>query len=143
MFGARGLLEWCGWIICLLLGGCGGGSTLLFVSGVDAAAAIGSHHHHRHRVPLIRRAHSPAEEDVFFETLGTLQSNDFQPWLPPVAVARRNVRNTQYLGRIGVGTPPQFLDIDLTIPMDWRNGVSLLVKNFCVLYHSSKRRFGG
>eukprot|EP00753_Platysulcus_tardus_P006170 PLAT14011.3.p1 GENE.PLAT14011.3~~PLAT14011.3.p1 ORF type:complete len:457 (-),score=198.58 PLAT14011.3:801-2171(-) len=68
-----------------------------------------------HRVPMVRKVRSKAAEEALFGALHSahehLRSTPDKPLGEEVAIGLSNVKNTQYVGRVGVGTPPQYIDV--------------------------------
>eukprot|EP00742_Colponemidia_sp_Colp-10_P000226 GILJ01000254.1.p1 GENE.GILJ01000254.1~~GILJ01000254.1.p1 ORF type:complete len:416 (+),score=67.44 GILJ01000254.1:30-1250(+) len=80
--------------------------------------------HRQHRISLKRKEMSVDEEDDFFDFIAKQQTrvqtraskdapapvSGTHP-VGEVAVGLSNIKNTQYVGRVGIGTPPQYLDV--------------------------------
>lgn len=65
-----------------------------------------------HRVPLQHVHRTAKQENNLFGTLHKVHTHIRQKRAKEaVAVGLENIKNTQYVGRVGIGTPPQYLDV--------------------------------
>jgi len=65
-----------------------------------------------HRISLQHVPRSPKQENELFGTLHEVHNHIKQKRAKEaVAVGLENIKNTQYVGRVGIGTPPQYVDV--------------------------------
>ena len=66
----------------------------------------------KHRISLQHVSRTADEENDLFDRLHRVHEHvKARRPREEVAVGLQNIKNTQYVGRVGIGTPPQYLDV--------------------------------